>query len=178
VLVLTSLSLSLSLSQGMEYLHAKDIAHPLLTTQSVSLHFRACISMLSPGSASMGVVNSTDLSYLSPEVTRTIVQHPSSGQAGLRCPSSPHSVRGLQSRCSSTSSRLSNRLPSTGWSTPTSPKYIRKQGFSRGCLDVPIYSPRGSCDDLRAESLCRERLQLKGDVDTMQTFPANVFSFG
>lgn len=168
----------------MEYLHAKGIPHPLLTTQSVSLHFRACISMLSPGSASMGIVNSTDLPYLPPEVMRTLAQHSGSDQTGLTCPSSPHSVRGLQSRCSSTSSRPSYRLPSntTGWSTPTSPnlQHIRRQVDSRGYLgpDVPVYSHRGSCDDLRGDSQCRQRTQLKGDVSTMQTYQANVFSFG
>ena len=169
----------------MEYLHAKGIAHPLLTTQSVSLHCRACISMLSPGSASMGVVNSTDLPYLPPEVMRTVVQHSNSKQTGLSCPPSPHSVRGLQSRCLSTSSRLSCRIPSTttSWSTPTSPNLqnVRRQfGSSRGYLgfDASACSTRGSCDDLRGDSQYRLRAQVKGDVAIMQTFEANVFSFG
>ncbi len=174
----------------MEYLHAKGIPHPLLTTHSVTLHFRVCISMLSPGSASMGVVNTTDLSYLSPEVLRTVAVHSGSAshQTGLTCPSSPHSIRGLQSRCSSTtSSRQSSsyRLPSgsTGWSTPTSPslRHSRRQTESNGFLspDGPVYSSRGSCDDLRGvDGQCRPRVQLKGDVALMQTFQANAFSFG
>lgn len=169
----------------MEYIHAKGIPHPLLTTQSVSLHFRACISMLSPGSASMGVVKSTDLPYLSPEVMRTVTQqHSGSGQTGLSCPSSPHSVRGLQSRCSSTRGRPSYRLQlpgRTGWSAPTSPS-LRRQVDSRGVLSPDggaLWAHRGSCDDLRGDAQCRrERAQLKGDVSVMQTFQANVFSFG
>lgn len=169
----------------MEYLHAKGIPHPLLTTHSVTLHFRACISMLTPGSASVGVVNTADLPYLPPEVMRTVAEHSSASQTGLTCPSSPHSVRGLQSRCSSTSSRLSYRLPSsTGWSSPSSPslRHTRRQVGSTGYLspDGPVYSNRrGSYDDLRGDGQCRhQRVQLKGDVELMQTFQANVFSFG
>lgn len=169
-------------SQGMGYLHAKGIPHPLLTTQSVFLQFRACISMLTPGSASMGVLNSTDLPYLAPEVMRTVAQHSGSDQTGLTCPSSPHSVRGLQTRSPSTSSRPSYRLPSstTGWSTPTSPNLLRRQGDSRGYLtpDVSVYSYRGSCDDLRGGSQYRQRTLLKGKTSTMQTYQANIFSFG
>ena len=170
---------SSSFFQGMEYLHAKGIPHPLLTSQSVTLHFRACISMLTPGSASMGVLNSTDLSYLPPEVMKTVTHHPSTCQTSSSCPSSPHSIRGLQSRCSSTSSR---RLPSstTGWTTPTSPSLsLRRQVDSRGYLGVATYSQRGgSCDDLRSDAQLKQRTQLKGDVATMQTYQANVYSFG
>ena len=163
--------------QGMEHLHAKGIPHPLLTSQSVTLHFRACISMLTPGSASMGMLSSADLSYLSPEVMRTVTHHSSTSQTSSSCPSSPHSIRGLQSRCSSTSSR---RLPSstTGWTTPTSPSLsLRRQVDSRGYLSA--YSQRGgSCDDLRSDAQLKQRTQLKGDVSTMQTYQANVYSFG
>lgn len=173
----------------MEYLHAKGIPHPLLTSHSITLHFRVCISMLSPGSASMGVVNASDLSYLSPEVMRTVTAHSGGAahQTGLTCPSSPHSTRGLQSRSSSTAScrHPSYRLPSngTGWSTPTSPnlRHSRKHNDSNGYLspDGPVYSNRGSCDDLRGtDGQCRSRVQLKGDVDLMQTFQANTYSFG
>lgn len=161
----------------MEYLHAKGIPHPLLTTESITLHFRVCISMLSPSSASMGVVNATNLSYLPPEVMKTVAQHSAGSQTGLTCPSSPHSVRGLQSRCSSTSSRLSYRL---GWSSsPASPnlKPLRKQMDSGGFLS-PDSANRGSCDDLRSDSQYRARSQLKGDKSVMQTFEANTFSFG
>lgn len=168
----------------MEYLHAKDIPHPLLTTQSVTLHYRVCISMLTPGTASMGVVSPANLPYLSPEVMRTVAQQSGGCQTGLSCPSSPHSIRGLQSRCSSTSSRLSYRLPSsTGWSTPTSPlKHARRQMENAGYLspDGPVYSHhRGSSDDLRSDSHRRmRRVTLKADVTAMQTFQANVYSFG
>ena len=166
----------------MEYLHDKGIPHPLLTSQSVTLHYRICISMLSPGSASRGVFNASDLPYLPPEVMQTVSQHSSSFQTGLTCPSSPHSVRGLQSRSGSTSSKLSYRiLNPSEWSTPTSPN-LRRQIDSNMFLSSggPLYvSPsRGSCEDLRSEGQCRQRVQLKGDVSVMQTFQANVFSFG
>ena len=145
--------------------------------------------MLTPGSASMGVVNTTDLPYLPPEVMRTVMEHSGSAgrQAGLSCPPSPHSTRGLHSRCSSTTScrQASYRLPSVsaGWSTPTSPnlRNCRKQAESGSFSspDGPAYSSRGSCDDLRsADGQCRRAVQLKGDVSVMQTFEANAFSFG
>ncbi len=132
----------------------------------------------------MGVVNATDLPYLPPEVMRTISQHSSSGQTGLTCPSSPHSVRGLQSRSGSTSGRHTYNLPSTtGWSSPTSPslRNIRRQVDSNGylCAGGPSSSSiRGSCDDLRNDVHCRKRVQLKGDTTMMHTFQTNVFSFG
>ena len=38
-----------SLLQGMEYLHAKSIAHPLLTSKSIGIYRgRACITMWAP----------------------------------------------------------------------------------------------------------------------------------
>ena len=169
----------------MEYLHAKGIPHPLLTTHSVTLHYRVCISMLTPGSASMGMLSHDQLPYLPPEVMRTVAQQSSTGQASMSCPSSPHSVRGLQSRCSSTSSRVSYRFPSNaGWSTPTSPnlKQVRRQMENTGYLspDGPVYSHhKSSSDDLWRGSMNRSgRMQLKADVGIMQTFEANVYSFG
>lgn len=172
----------LSFPQGLDYLHAKGIPHPLLTSQSVTLHYRVCISMLTPGSASMGVVNASDLTYLPPEVMRTISQHSNTSQTGLTCPSSPHSVHGLQSRSTSTS-RLSYRLPSTSArSTPTSPsmKNSRRQVELGGYLSpVGLFtSRRASSDDLQVDSGNGRRTQLKGSRTAMQTTQANVYSFG
>lgn len=179
----------------MEYLHAKGIPHPLLTSQSVTLHYRVCISMLNPGSASMGVVNASDLPYLSPEVMRTVSQHSNSEQTGLTCPSSPHSLRGLQSRSNSTSSRQLYRIPSgAGWSSPGSPslksayhKQQQQQQFDNTGLllspDSPLCSSRrASCDDVRIDGgshgCGRQRVQVKGSTAVMQTPQANIFSFG
>ena len=174
--------------QGMEYLHAKGIPHPLLTSQSVTLHYRVCISMLSPGSASMGVVNPTDLAYLPPEVMKTVAMDSSSSQTGLTCPSSPHSIRGLQSRSGSISSRLSYRLPSAnGWSAPTSPNLrngSHRQMENTGFLcSGSLSCTRSSYDDLRSgdiQSRQRQRqgVQLKADTAAMQTCQANIYSFG
>ena len=58
-------------TQGVDYLHAKGISHPLLTSKSVTLHYRVCISMLPHYSASSGNVQSDDLVYLPPETIRT-----------------------------------------------------------------------------------------------------------
>lgn len=38
--------------QGMAYLHDRGITHPLLTSKSIHIHYRACISMLSTASCS------------------------------------------------------------------------------------------------------------------------------
>lgn len=59
------------IAQGMEYLHAKGITHPLLTTKCVSVHYRICISMLTPGAAT-GHVEPDELVYLPPEAMRTL----------------------------------------------------------------------------------------------------------
>jgi serine/threonine protein kinase len=55
----------------MAYLHDRGIVHPLLTSSCISIHYRACISMLSPAFCSNSVEPS-QLVYLPPEVIRTL----------------------------------------------------------------------------------------------------------
>lgn len=173
--------------QGLEYLHAKGISHPLLTSQSVTLDYRVCISMLTPGSASMGLINSSDLPYLPPEAIRTVKRYSNPSQASLTCPSSPHSVHGLRTRCTS-GNLLSYRFPSMSpRSTPTSPSmkssrwqfeyagYLSPGGLLSNAL---LSTRRGSCDDTQSEDSADDRVQLKGHRLIMQTPQANVFSFG
>ena len=62
------------LLQGMEYLHAKGISHPLLTSRAVTVHYRVCISMLTPCGASQGLLDADDVIYLPPEAARTVSQ--------------------------------------------------------------------------------------------------------
>lgn len=61
-------------AQGMEYLHAKGISHPLLTSRAVTVHYRVCISMLTPCGASQGLLDADDIIYLPPEAVRTVSQ--------------------------------------------------------------------------------------------------------
>ena len=44
----------------------------MLSTKSITLHYRVCISMLSHYGASSGYVDSEDLVYLPPEAIRTV----------------------------------------------------------------------------------------------------------
>ena len=68
---------------GVEYLHAKGINHPMLSSKSITLHYRVCISMLSHYGASSGYMESEDLIYLPPEAIRTVAL-PSTTPKGLK----------------------------------------------------------------------------------------------
>lgn len=61
-------------TQGMEYLHAKGISHPLLTSRAVTVHYRVCISMLKPCGASQGLLDADDIIYCPSETVRTVRQ--------------------------------------------------------------------------------------------------------
>ncbi len=61
-----------SFPQGVEYLHAKGISHPLLSSKAITFDYHVCISMLSHYDASDGHVESEDLVYLPPQAIRTV----------------------------------------------------------------------------------------------------------
>lgn len=77
-------------SQGMEYLHAKGICHPLLTSRAVTVHYRVCISMLTPCGASQGLLDADDIIYLPPEAVRTVSQAAIQPQPIVSSSSSSH----------------------------------------------------------------------------------------
>ena len=59
--------------QGMAYLHARGIPHGLLSSSSVSLHFRVCISLAPQYSRSKArQLQPCDIPYLPPECIREL----------------------------------------------------------------------------------------------------------
>ena len=59
--------------QGMTYLHARGIPHGLLSTSSVSLHYRVCISLAPQYSRSKArQLQPCDIPYLPPECIRKL----------------------------------------------------------------------------------------------------------
>ena len=65
--------------QGMEYLHAKGILHGLLTSTSITLHHRVCISLAPPHTRhAHRYFHPHQLAYLPPECIRQLhVDQPS-----------------------------------------------------------------------------------------------------
>lgn len=61
------------LLQGMEYLHARRIPHGLLSSSSISLHSRVCISLAPQYSRSkVRQLQPCDIPYLPPECIREL----------------------------------------------------------------------------------------------------------
>ncbi|KAL5486637.1 hypothetical protein EMCRGX_G019144 [Ephydatia muelleri] len=71
----STMSILNQVAQGMEYLHAKSIAHPLLTSKSIGIYRgRACITIS---------ITVQELTYIPPEVLRTLVPN-RNGTLGLQ----------------------------------------------------------------------------------------------
>jgi hypothetical protein len=94
------------IAQGMAYLHDRGINHPLLTSKSIHIHYRACISMLSPAACS-NTLEPSQLVYLSPEVIRTL-QPTSSPSPSSSSSSSNHRTLSLTTYPAHLDSREAN----------------------------------------------------------------------
>jgi hypothetical protein len=104
-------------TQGMEYLHAKGISHPLLTSRAVTVHYRVCISMLTPCGASQGLLDADDVIYLPPEAVRTVSQAapPQPIMSSTSPSSSSHQHRSAAAGCSRSGLKADSAEMLTDW---------------------------------------------------------------
>ena len=126
----------------------------------------------------MGLLKTTDLSYLPPEALSTVKKFTINENSSNSPPSSPHSIHGLK-KCFTPPTELVFGLPnSSGYSrlAPGSPN-IRS---SRRIMEAGYASHRrGSTEDHTTDiSTPVRKVVLKGSKTMMQSAEANVYAFG
>lgn len=170
----------------MEYLHAKGIPHGLLTSSSITLHHRVCISLAPPHTRhAHHYFHPHQITYLPPECVRQLhVAQPSS-------PSSPISLAPATTaiaQSGETLTRLSS-LGSTNCLTyekssatrsraPSSPSLVAMATGGGGTSRLWVKRSSESCGGGNGGQSCCQMVGSQLKTKMPPTTAADVFAFG
>lgn len=173
--------------QGMEYLHAKGIPHGLLTSSSITLHHRVCISLAPPHTRhAHHFFHPHHLTYLPPECVRQlhVVQRSSPSPVSpapitTTVVQSDEALIGLSS-LESTNCLTYERSGAARSRAPSSPPLQVAMATGGSGSSKLCRGKRGS-DSCTGTSIYGEQLQMVGSqlrTKMPPTTAADVFAFG